>query len=116
MQYWPWNSETVAASDSKFAIIPPFSLGEKGSLWILDPIQVAFEVATRLRAKKLIVLDTFLLPNFDNTDSSEITTDSISKWLEKEPDLPSAQKIQLTALTEAYLLGVKRCHLLDGSI
>ena len=73
-------------------------------------------MATRLRAKKLIVLDTFPLPNFDNTDSSEITTDSISKWLEKEPDLPSVQKIQLTALTEACVRGVERCHLLDGSI
>ena len=89
---------------------------KRGRLWILDPIQVAFEVATRLRAKKLIVLDTFPLPNFDNTDSSEITTDSISKWLEKEPDLPSAQKIQLTALTEACVRGVERCHLLDGII
>ena len=105
-----------AASDSKIAIIPPFSLGEKGRLLILDPIQVAFEVATRLRAKKLIVLDTFPLPNFDNTDSSEITTDRISKWLEKEVNLPSEQKIQLTALTEACLRGVERCHLLDGSI
>ena len=95
-----------AASDSKLAIIPPFSLGEKGRLWILDPIQVAFEVATRLRAKKLIVLDTFPLPNFDNTGSSEITTDRISKWLEKEVNLPSVQKIQLTALTEACLRGV----------
>ena len=105
-----------AASDSKLVIIPPFSLGEKGRLWILDPIQVAFEVATRLRAKKLIVLDTFPLPNFDNTYSSKITTDSISKWLEKEPDLPSAQKIQLIALTKACVWGVERCHLLDGSI
>ena len=105
-----------AASDSKLVIIPPFSLGEKGRLWILDPIQVAFEVVTRLRAKKLIVLDTFPLPNFDNTDSSEITTDSISKWLEKEPDLPLAQKIQLIALNEACVRGVERCHLLDGSI
>ena len=50
----------------KLAIIPPFSLGEKGRLWILDPIQVAFEVATRLRAKKLIVVDTLPLPNLDN--------------------------------------------------
>jgi len=105
-----------AASDSKLAIVPPFSLGEKGHLWILDPIQVAFEVATRLRAKKLIVLDTFPLPNFGNTDSFEITTDCISKWLEKEPEMPSAQKIQLSALTEACVRGVERCHLLDGSI
>ena len=73
-------------------------------------------MATRLRAKKLIVLDTFPLPKFDNTDFSEIITDSISKWLEKEPDLPSAQKIQLTTLTEACVRGVERCHLLDGSI
>ena len=62
------------------------------------------------------MLDTLPLTNFDNTDSSEITTDSISKWLEKEPDLPSAQKIQLIALTEACERGVERCHLLDGSI
>ena len=105
-----------SASDSQLTIIPPFSHGEKGHLWILDPIQVAFEVATRLRVKKLILLDTFPLPNFDNPDSSEITTDNIYKWLEKEPDLPSAQKIQLTTLTEACLRGVERCHLLDGSI
>ena len=91
-------------------------MDKRGDIWILDPIQLAFEVATRLRAKKFIVLDTFPLPNFDNTDSSEIITDSISKWLEKEPDLPSAQKIQLTALTEACVRGVERCHLLDGSI
>ena len=64
----------------------------------------------------MIVLDTFPLPNFDNTDSSEITKDSISKWLEKGPELPSSQKIQLTALTEACGRGVERCHLLDGSI
>ena len=65
---------------SKHVIITSFSLGEKGRLWILDPTQVAFEVETRLRAKKLIVIDTFPLPDFDNTDSSEITKDSISKW------------------------------------
>ncbi|MDC0229426.1 hypothetical protein OAK48_00475 [Deltaproteobacteria bacterium] len=62
------------------------------------------------------MLDTFPLPNFDNTDSSEITTVSISKWMEKEPVLPSAQKIQLTALTETCVGGVESCHLLDGSI
>ena len=62
------------------------------------------------------MLDTFPLPNFDSTESSEITTESISKWLEKEADLPSVQKIQLTTLTEACLRGVERCHLLDGSI
>ena len=62
------------------------------------------------------MLDTLPLTNYDNTDSSEITTDSISKWLEKKPDLPSAQKTQLTALTEACIRGVERCHLLDGSI
>ena len=63
-------------------------------------------MATRLRARKLIVLDTFPLPNFDNTDSSEITTKSISLCLKKEPDLSSAKKIQLTAMTEACVRGV----------
>ena len=82
----------------------------------MDPIQVAFVLATRLRAKKLVVLDTFPLPNFDNTDSSEISTDSISQWLKNEHGLPLVQKIQLTAMTEACVRGVERCHLLDGSI
>ena len=58
-----------AISDSKLVILPPFSLGEKGRLWILEPNQVAFEVATRLRAKNLIVFDTHPLPQFDESDS-----------------------------------------------
>ena len=58
-----------------------------------------------MRAKKLIVLDTLPLPNFGNADYSEITTDSISHWLKKEPDLPSAQKIQLTAMTGSLCKG-----------
>ena len=62
------------------------------------------------------MLDTFPLTNFDNTDSFEINTDKITKWLEKETDLPSTLKIQLAALTEACLRGVESCHLLYGSI
>ena len=62
------------------------------------------------------MLDTLPLPNLDNIDYSEINSDSFSNRLEKEPDLPSTQKIQLTALTEACVRGVERCHLLDGCI
>ena len=62
------------------------------------------------------MLDIFPLPNFDNSNFSERTSDSISKWLGKGPDITSAQKIQLTTLTEACVRGVERCHLLDGSI
>ena len=105
-----------AASDSQLTIVPPFSLGEKGHQWILDPIHIFFDVATRLRAEKLILLDTFPLPNFGNADSSEITTACISKWSEKESDLPSAQKTQLTALIEACVSGVERYHLVGWSI
>jgi acetylglutamate kinase len=47
-----WKTLRQAIADSKLVILPPFSLGEKGRLWILDPNQLAFEVATRLRAKK----------------------------------------------------------------
>jgi len=55
-------------------------------LWILDPNQVAFEVATRLRAKKFIVLDTLTLPQIDGSDSLEMTTESVQQWLKKNPD------------------------------
>ena len=78
-----------AISDSKLVILPPFSLGEKGRLWILDPNEIAFEVATRLRAKKLIVLDTSPLPHFGEADPLEMTTDSVLQWLKNNPDLPS---------------------------
>jgi len=105
-----------AITDSKLIILPPFSLGEKGRLWILDANQVAFEVATRLRAKKLIVLDTSALPNFAETESAEMTTDSVQQWLIKNPDLPQAQRLQLNSLTEACVRGVERCHLLDGRV
>jgi len=105
-----------AISDSKLVILPPFSLGEKGRLWILDPNQVAFEVATRLRAKKLIVLDTHPLPQFGETDSLEMTTDNVLQWLKKNPDLPSPQRLQLNTLTEACVRGIERCHLLDGRV
>jgi amino-acid N-acetyltransferase len=110
--------ETLRQSitDSKLIILPPFSLGEKGRLWILDPNQIAFEVATRLRAKKLIVLDTAPLPHFGETDSLEMTTESLLQWLKKNPDLPFSQRLQLNSLTEACVSGVERCHLLDGRI
>jgi len=105
-----------AIADSKLVILPPFSLGEKGRLWILDANQLAFEVATRLRAKKLIVLDTAALPHFAENDSSEMTTDSVQQWLNKNPELPQAQRLQLSSLTEACVRGVERCHLLDGRV
>ncbi len=105
-----------AISDSKLVILPPFSLGEKERLWILDPNQVAFEVATRLRVKKLIVLDTHPLPQFGETDSLEMTTDNVLQWLKKNPDLPSPQRLQLNTLTEACVRGIERCHLLDGRV
>ena len=103
-------------SNSKLVILPPFALGEKGQLWILDPNQVAFEVATRLRAKKFIVLDTLTLPQIDGSDSLEMTTESVQQWLKKNPDLPSSQRLQLNVLTEACVHGVERCHLLDGRV
>lgn len=110
--------ETIrqAVSDSKLVILPPFALGEKGRLWILDPNQVAFEVATRLRAKKLIVLDTSSLPHFADADSLEMTTNGIQQWLKRNPDLPLSQRLQLNTLTEACIRGIERCHLLDGRL
>ena len=102
--------------DSKLVILPPFSLGEKGRLWILDPNEIAFEVATRLGAKKLIVLDTAPLPNLGESISAEMTTDGVIQWLKKNPDLTQYQRLQLKSLTEACVKGVERCHLLDGRI
>jgi len=103
-------------SNSKLVILPPFSLGEKGRMWILDPTQIAYEAATRLRAKKLVILDTLTLPGIDSTDSLEMTTESVSQWLKINQDLPLSQRLQLTALIDACVHGVDRCHLLDGRV
>ena len=36
--------------------------------------------------------------------------------VEKNPDLPSPQRLQLNTLTEACVRGIERCHLLDGRV
>jgi len=106
-----------ATDQGYLPIIPPFAIGEQGRLWILDPNQVALEIAARLRARKLIILTEEL--GFEETNLShiqEMTTDDMKQWIEEHKKISDNLRLSLGALIEACERGVERCHLLRGSV
>ncbi len=97
-------------------IIPPFAIGKKGRLWILEPNQTALEVAVRLRARKLIILHSEE-PQFPEISGlRETTTDNMKHWLQNHQSLKTVSRLQAHALIEACERGVERCHWLNSNI
>ncbi len=98
-------------------IIPPFGIGPQGRSFILDPNQIALEVAARLRAHKLIIMTSEnggLKQKLGG--KRQHTTNDMKKWLTKEKHLNLFTVNQLNALVDACERGVERCHSLDSSI
>lgn len=98
-------------------IIAPFAIAENGRLLILEANQIALEVAARLRARKLIILE-----HRDNFPFEEIYTlretkpEAMRQWLRQATFLTCEPRLQLQALIEACERGVERCHWLDSTI
>ncbi|MBF0278516.1 MAG: amino-acid N-acetyltransferase [SAR324 cluster bacterium] len=106
-----------AFSHNYLPIIAPFATGEKGRLWILEPNQIALEVAVRLRTRKLVILDCEEnLPIFEVDQLRETTTKKMAQWLEKSTSIKIESRMQINALIEACERGVERCHLLNSSV
>ncbi|MBF0287877.1 MAG: amino-acid N-acetyltransferase [SAR324 cluster bacterium] len=97
-------------------IIPPFAIGKKGRLWILEPNQVALEVAVRLRARKLIILHSADPQIIETSSLRETTTQNMKEWLQNSTDLTMSSQLQAHALIEACEHGVERCHWLNSNI
>ncbi|MBF0350659.1 MAG: GNAT family N-acetyltransferase [SAR324 cluster bacterium] len=97
-------------------IIPPFAIGEKGRLLLLDPNRVAVEVAARIRARKLIILtETSQEEHPALAEIHEMTTTAMKQWLrDNQPEF--RLRSSLSALIDACERGVERCHLLDSSL
>jgi len=95
-------------------IIPPFAAGEKGSIWILEPNQIAKEIASRLRTRKLIILNSeHIQKNLKYL--RETTTENMKKWILQHSDLSIDTKLQAQALIDACERGVERCHWLESA-
>lgn len=98
-------------------IIAPFAIGERGRLWILEPNEIAMEVAARLRVRKLIILDSEEnFPQMHIDALRETTTENMHQWLKKTPSLNPQTRLQAQALTEACERGVERCQWLNSSV
>ncbi len=106
-----------AFSHHYLPIIAPFATGEKGRLWILEPNQIALEVAARLRTRKLIILDSAEnLPLHEMDQLRETTSGKMAQWLQKTPSVKMETRLQIKALIEACERGVERCHWLNSAI
>ena len=111
------NSLREAFAHHYLPIIAPFAIGENGRLLILEANQIAREVATRLRARKLIVLES--RENFPFKDIyalRETKPEAMRQWLQQATKLTYEPRLQLQALIEACERGVERCHWLDSTI
>ncbi|MGK5090988.1 amino-acid N-acetyltransferase [Deltaproteobacteria bacterium TL4] len=98
-------------------IISPLAIGEKGRLWIVDPNQVALEIAVRLRVRKFIILTASSPPEATGLmQIHEITTKEMKSWLAQHPSLEDDLQLSLQALIEACERGVERCHFLDSAV
>ncbi|HID22660.1 MAG TPA: GNAT family N-acetyltransferase, partial [Planctomycetaceae bacterium] len=97
-------------------VIPPLGIGPRGRLYILDPNQVALEVATRLHARKLIILSSENGDLKKQLKTRQMTTKEMRAWLQKHPTLQRNTRLQLQALVQAGERGVERCHFIDSSI
>lgn len=101
-------------------VVSPVGLSADGHQWLLEPNEVAMELAVRLRARKLITLSHTQDPTWSiNSLPNQITSQQLKQWL-KENQAHPEQHAQLNALVEACERGVERCHLLecakDGSL
>ena len=103
-------------------LLAPFAIGAKGRLWVLEPNQLAMEIAARLRARKLIILESE--ENFPQSHMErlrETTTQNMRQWLQEvsssqQTALKPPTHLQAQALTEACERGVERCQWLNSSI
>ncbi len=106
-----------AFSHHYLPIIAPFAIGEKGRLLILEANQIALEVAARLRARKLIILES--KENFPFKEIyalRETKPEAMRQWLDQATGLTYEPRLQLQTLVEACERGVERSHWLDSNI
>lgn len=98
-------------------LLPTLALGEKGRLWWLEAEEVALEAAVRMRAQKLILLQTTSLHwqgDVSIQETKAVTANEVRKGVAAHPEWPPAQQRRVLAMAQACERGVERAHWVDG--
>jgi len=92
--------------------------GEKGRLWWLEAEGVALEAAVRMRAQKLLLLQSTGLPWQGEASAQEtkaLTANEVRRGLAAHPDWPALQQHRVLAMAQACERGVERAQWVDGA-
>jgi len=92
-------------------LLAPWGTGRQGHLWILEARELATELAIRLRAKKLILLENISSPLIEKDRNTSI----LRQWLRQQTSISEINRLRLECMATACERGVKRCHWLDAT-
>ena len=92
-------------------LLAPWGTGRQGHLWILEARELATELAIRLRAKKLILLENISSPLIEKDRNTSI----LRQWLRQQTSISKINRLRLECMATACERGVTRCHWLDAT-
>ena len=92
-------------------LLAPWGTGRQGHLWILEARELATELAIRLRAKKLILLENISSPLIEKDRDTSI----LRQWLRQQTSISEINRLRLECMATACERGVTRCHWLDAT-
>ena len=92
-------------------LLAPWGTGRQGHLWILEARELATELAIRLRAKKLILLENISSPLIEKDRNTSI----LRQWLRQQTSISKVNRLRLECMATACERGVTRCHWLDAT-
>ena len=92
-------------------LLAPWGTGRQGHLWILEARELATELAIRLRAKKLILLENIPSPLVEKDRNTSI----LRQWLRRQSSISEINQLRLECMATACERGVTRCHWLDAT-
>ena len=92
-------------------LLAPWGTGQRGRLWILEARELATELAIRLQAKKLILLENTSSPLVEKDRNTSI----LRQWLRQQNSMSEINRLRLECMATACERGVSRCHWLDAT-
>ena len=92
-------------------LLAPWGTDRQGHLWILEAREIATELAIRLRAKKLILLENISSPLIEKDRNTSI----LRQWLRQQSSISEINRLRLECMANACERGVNRSHWLDAT-
>ena len=92
-------------------LLAPWGTGRQCHRWILEARELATELAIRLRAKILILLENISSPLIEKDRDTSI----LRQWLRQQTSISEINRLRLECMATACERGVTRCHWLDAT-